>query len=247
MLENKQNRLSEAQVEAFFNTEFEQDQISDFESLFEDKKFDSNDVIVDVGGGVGRFAKLLTERRENTVRVLDIDENSISSLKNVGAHNIEALVADALNPPMFGDEKVVTINLILHHLVGQSEEVTRGLQKSALKVWRGKTDFIFINEYIYESFIGNLSGRLIYYITSSAALSLVGSFVSKFVPSLRANTFGVGVRFRSHSEWLELFEQCGFRVTDCRYGESEFISLPRRILFISGIKRNSYLLRAFDD
>ena len=179
--------------------------------------------------------------------MLDIDENSISSLKNVGAHNIEALVADALNPPMFGDEKVVTINLILHHLVGQSEEVTRGLQKSALKVWRGKTDFIFINEYIYESFIGNLSGRLIYYITSSAALSLVGSFVSKFVPSLRANTFGVGVRFRSHSEWLELFEQCGFRVTDCRYGESEFISLPRRILFISGIKRNSYLLRAFDD
>ena len=117
MLENKQTRLSEAQVEAFFNTEFEQDQISDFESLFRDKKFDRNDVIVDVGGGVGRFAKLLTERRENTVRVLDIDENSISSLKNDGAHNIEALVADALNPPMFGDEKVVTINLILHHLV----------------------------------------------------------------------------------------------------------------------------------
>ena len=247
MLENKQNRLSEAQVEAFFNTEFEQDQISDFESLFEDKKFDSNDVIVDVGGGVGRFAKLLTERRENTVRVLDIDENSISSLKNDGAHNIEALVADALNPPIFGDEKVVTINLILHHLVGNSEKLTRELQKSALKVWRGKTDYIFINEYVYESFIGNLSGKLIYYITSSTALSLIGYFVSKFIPSLRANTFGVGVRFRSHCEWLKLFEQCGFEVLNCKHGETEFISLPRRILFISRIKRISYLLRACDD
>lgn len=242
-----QKRLNDDQVAAFFNTEFEEDQLNHFESLFEHIEIDVDGTIVDVGGGVGLFARLLANKRENKVRVLDIDERSVDSVKNMGNDRIEALVADAINPPIFGDENVVTINLILHHLVGESEAATRDFQESALRAWLGKADYIFINEYIYESFFGNVSGKLIYSITSSSLLSSVGSFISKFIPSLRANTFGVGVRFRSNSEWLDMFGCCGFELVGLRVGDKEFISLPRRLLLISQIKRNSYLLRASKD
>ena len=180
MNKSKQNRLSEAQVEAFLNTNFEEDQIAHFESLFEGKEFDSSSVIVDVGGGVGHFAKLLSNKIANKVRVLDIDERSIKILKETCTDRIEALVAGAHNPPIFGDEKIVTINLVLHHLVGSSERATIELQKNALEAWQGYTDYIFVNEYVYESFVGNLSGRLIYTVTSSKLLSSISFFVSKF-------------------------------------------------------------------
>ncbi len=247
MNRDQQSRLSEVQVEAFFNTEFEEDQISHFESLLDGRKFDADSAIVDVGGGIGHFAKLLSEKRGANVRVLDIDEQSIKILNDTCGNRIEALVAGALDPPLFGDEKVVTINLVLHHLVGSSEKATRKLQEGALKVWRGNTDYIFVNEYVYESFVGNLSGRIIYLVTSSKLLSSIAAFVSGFLPSLKANTFGVGVRFRSNSEWIKLFERCGFEVVDTRLGEPEFISLPRRVLLIDEIRRDSFLLRATDD
>ena len=239
---NRQKRLSESQVAEFFHTEFEKDQVNDFESLLEHIDIDGS--IVDVGGGIGKFARLLAERRENKIRVLDIDARSVEIANQIGNARIEALIADATNPPFFGDENLVTINLILHHLVGETESATRDLQESALRVWHGKAKYIFINEYIYESFFGNVSGRLIYFITSSFLMSSVASFVSKFIPSLRANTFGIGVRFRSDSEWVEMFHRCGFELVDLRVGAREQISLPRRLLIISQIKRNSYLIRS---
>lgn len=242
---NRQKRLSEYQVAEFFHTEFEADQVHDFESLLEDIDIDGS--IVDVGGGIGKFARLLAEGRGNKIRVLDIDARSVEIANDMRNAQIEALVADATNPPFFGDEILVTINLILHHLIGDTESVTRDLQESTLRVWRGKAKYIFINEYIYESFFGNVSGRLIYQITSSSLLSSIASFVAKFAPSLRANTFGVGVRFRSNSEWVEMFNRCGFELVGMRAGLREQISLPRRLLLISQIKRNSYLIRSKDN
>ena len=38
------------------------------------------------------------------------------------------------------------------------------------------------------------------------------SYGSIVVPSLKANTFGVGVRFRAHGEWLRVFESAGYDV-----------------------------------
>lgn len=238
----QQIRLSDKQVTAFFDTQFEADQLSHFQSFFEAAYIDG--VIVDVGGGVGKFASLLAEQRPNKIRVLDLDARSVEIVNESGNSRIEAMLADAINPPIYDDEAVVAINLILHHLVGENEAETRALQEAALSVWREKAEYIFVNEYIYESFIGNLSGRLIYAITSHPVLSVAASFFSKFVPSLRANTFGVGVRFRSNSEWIEVFNHCGYEVVGIRTGDREQISLPRRLLLISQIKRNSYLLRA---
>ena len=103
-----------------------------------------------------------------------------------------------------------------------------------------------MNEYIYESYTPDFSGWLIYQITNSRLLLKIGKVVSKIIPSLLANTFGVGVRFRSHDEWESFFIEEGFRVTKTIIGKNEQVAMPRRILLIKNIRRDSFLLESFN-
>lgn len=234
-----QTKLSAEQIEAFYHDQFVDDQIQDFLAVFRERRIAGT--IVDIGGGCGFFAKQLAQSTGAKTRVIDMDPRSIEECERIG---VDGLIGDALSPTPCGDESVATFNLILHHLVGSSEKKTRDLQLKALESWKERADFLFVNEYIYQSFAGNLSGRLIYEITSSRFLSAIGRFVSKIIPSLKANTFGVGVRFRSHDEWRQLFSEAGYRVIDSRIGKPEYISPPLRGLMIKTIRRDSFLLAA---
>ena len=174
-----------------------------------------------------------------------IGGTSIEHCRKLDIDGIEAICANAFAPVISGDEQVVCFNLILHHLIGDDEASTRSLQKAALATWIGKAKYVFVNEYVYDSLVGNSSGRLIYEITRNRFLSTLASLVSKVVPSLKANTFGVGVRFRSHDEWIRLFEESGFTVVAKARGEIERTSLPLRLLLIDEVRRDSFLL-AYD-
>ena len=234
-----QKTLDSKQIEAFYIHAFEEDQVSHFLKVIDVNLLDKEKVVVDIGGGCGFFAKRLHETIGKHVRVIDSDPISITTCKSTG---VDGVLGDALSPEYAGDEEVVCFNLMLHHLVGRKERDTRDLQQNALKVWINRAKFIFVHEYIYDSYVGNLTGRLIYEITKNKFLSAVGCVVGTFVPSLRANTFGVGVRFRAHGEWVELFEEIGFRVVSTMRGEDEEISLPRRLLLIKSRRRDSFLL-----
>lgn len=231
-----QAKLSSAQIEAFYHDDFLTDQVADFQELVGNT---GSEVVVDIGGGCGYFAHRLSKVAGYPARVVDMDPTSIESCRKIG---VEGTIGDALTPPTRGDERVICFNLILHHLVGANERETRALQMRALQAWVGKGVRVFVNEYIYQSVVGQLSPRLIYEITSSKLLSAIARPVSALVPALRANTFGVGVRFRSHEDWLTLFAEAGFCVVDKRLGEEEEISLPRRALLIATIRRDSFLL-----
>ena len=198
-----------------------------------------DDVIVDIGGGHGYFARKVSEMHPR-VKVYETDPKSIEHCRKIG---IEAHLVDALYPVLSGDEKLACFNLILHHLIGRNEADTARLQAAALTPW--KQHYVFVNEYCYESFVDHtLSGRLIWAITSSRVLSAIGKFVGRFVPSLRANTFGVGVRFRSSPEWVAFFARAGFHVVGIVEGEVEQVSLARRLLMIKSIRRDSFLLQS---
>jgi len=63
------------------------------------------------------------------------------------------------------------------------------------------------------------------------------------VPSRRANTFGIGVRFRSRADWEGIFARTGWRVVREKRGPAETISLPRRLAFaLRSIRRDSFVL-----
>ena len=235
-----QSILSADQIEAFYHDAFVDDQVRDFSALLESNA-DGAAIrrVTDMGGGCGFFAKKLGCQTGLELRVIDMDDTSVAACQAAG---IDAARGDALNPRIIGDEDIVSFNLILHHLVGNTEKETLALQERALSVWRKHIKAIFVNEYIYESYFGYFSGRLIFEITKSPLLSWFGRVVSRFAPSLKANTFGVGVRFRASSEWRQLFEAAGYRVKATQVGRNETVSLPRRLLLIKHIRRVSFLL-----
>lgn len=165
-----------------------------------------------------------------------------ASVNACHAAGIDAVQGDAIHPTMSGKEDIVCFNLILHHLIGNSDADTLALQTRALAAWTPHVRSVFVNEYIYESYWGNFSGWLIFSITKSAVLSWIGKMVAVVVPSLKANTFGVGVRFRAHEEWRGVFEAAGYSVKSVILGKDEPISLPRRLLLIKHIRRDSFVL-----
>jgi hypothetical protein len=182
----------------------------------------------------------LNELTGRKVRVIDTDFASIEACARAG---VEAVCGDALSPELTGREGIATFNLILHHLVGRSERETLDLQRHALTVWRRQVRAVFVSEYIYESYVGTISGWLIFQITRSRLLSWVARVISTIAPSLRANTFGVGVRFRDGCEWVRLFESAGYEVKSRIAGDQDSVSLARRMLLIKSTHIDSFLLR----
>ena len=240
-MQNSQQTLSQNQIEAFYHDNFVESQVRDFIKLLGPAVDPSSGCVVDIGGGCGYFAKALLATTPFKVRVLDTDMQSVTHCQGEG---LDAAHGDALNPTIAGDEGVICFNLILHHLVGKSEAETSDLQRRALSAWHSKAPAIFVNEYIYESYgAAGFSGWLIYQITSNSALSKLGNLIAKILPSLKANTFGVGVRFRSHQEWKRMFESLGFNVVATVTGKQEGVSLPRRMLLIKNCRRDSFLLK----
>jgi hypothetical protein len=233
----QQRQLSAGAITEFYHDEFVTDQVRDFLHMWDSSC--GNGTIVDIGGGCGFFAAAMRRRLPNQVRVVDMDQTSVEACRRVG---IDAVCGDALNPAFSGDESVACFNLILHHLVTSSERGTRSLQESAITAWHGRASAVFVNEYIYQSFAGNASGWLIYQITKSKWLSMMARAVSNVVPVLRANTFGVGVRFRSHDEWRTFFQKAGYEVVKIHRGHAERVALPLRLLLIKEIRRDSFWL-----
>jgi len=236
-----QKTLGANQLSEFYHNEFVADQVLDFKVCFYDASNPITGVIIDIGGGVGYFAGAVKNDLGNTVRVIDMDPLSVANCKKLG---LDAEMGDCTKLIPKGDETIVCFNLILHHLVASTEKNTKILQASAVRIWRSNSRKIFVNEYIYESYIPNLSGWLIYQITSSRFLSTIGRAVSKIIPSFRANTFGTGVRFRSHREWKQIFTHEGFQVTKSIIGKNEHVALPLRMLLIKNIRRDSFLLES---
>ncbi|OYU00734.1 MAG: hypothetical protein CFE36_14345 [Sphingomonadaceae bacterium PASS1] len=235
-----QRKLKNSQILEFFHDNFVDTQVRHFVEMIKELENPVKKVI-DIGGGVGFFAHALILRAGLDAQVIDTDPVSVAACR---ARGVPAQVGDALNPPQGGDEDIVSFNLILHHLVAASDAETEALQERAIAVWRRKASAVFVNEYIYDSYIGNASGWLIYRITSSRYLSILGQAVAQLVPSLRANTFGTGVRFRANREWVNIFDNLGYEVVAYRKGAEENVSLARRMLMIKSCRRDSYLLVA---
>lgn len=202
---------------------------------------DMTKTVVDIGGGCGYFCKAIEDSYHVAARVIDADPVSVDSARSLG---VAADVGDALRPAVRPNDGIACFNLILHHLVGGSERDTLSMQIRAITAWRDSNARVFVNEYIYESWFADISGMIIYRITKSKILSSLGRFVSRLVPSLKANTFGVGVRFRSCSEWRTIFERAGFEIIGYAKGDREYVSPARRLLLISEIRRDSFLLKA---
>lgn len=237
-----QRLLSAEQLSAFDYRQFSDYQVRHFDKMVRPRMGAIDRAVVDVGGGVGHFARALAHLTKARVRVLDNDPNAVARCNAFDAVRVTAEVGDALAPTIRGDEAVVAFNLVLHHLVGSSEAATKSMQQDALRVWLNHCEYVFVSEYCYESYFKNLSGWLIYRITKSKLLSAIARIVGHVIPSLRANTLGVGVRFRSEADWKMQFANVGYECIDIAYASPDQVALPLRLLAIRAIVKTSFLL-----
>jgi hypothetical protein len=228
-----QRRLGPHQVEPFYANVFARDQVRDFLTLNPTLA----GALADMGGGCGHFVRALTaERPAFKAMVVDVDDASLRSCARAG---IAAEKGDAVRyTPKRG--QTGCFNLILHHLVGDTERRTRTLQLAALSNWQGRG--VFVNEYVYDCRLGDLAGRLIYTLTSSATLASFVRMIGAAFPALKANTCGVGVRFRSRRGWERLFSEAGFDVAARTEGEEDVVHWLLRPL-VRSIRRDSFMLK----
>jgi hypothetical protein len=236
-----QVRLTASQTKEFYHDHFVAEQMSAFGQML-GPRLTEEDRVVDIGGGCGYFAGAVARRFGVPVAVIDTDPRSIEHCREAG---IQARQADALAPCIEGNETIACFNMVLHHLVGPNEGATRQLQTQALRAWHGQAHYLFVNEYIYESYgpAQGVSGRVIWVVTSSRVLSMLAKAVARIVPSLRANTFGVGVRFRTRADWLRLFDAAGYEAVESTRSVEDLISPARRLLLIGSARRDSFLLK----
>ncbi len=240
---SKQRELASHQVSEFYHDDFVTAQVKDFRRLV--RRPDSVAAkVVDIGGGVGYFADALGQQLGFDVTVLDMDTKSLEIARSKG---LRAELGDALSTRAADDAQVVSFNLVLHHLVTGSWRSTLQMQQGALRnqLSNSGEKRLFVNEYVYESYVlTEFAAWLIFTVTSSRMLSRVASIFARLMPTLRANTFGVGVCFHSDRAWRRLFDAAGWTVEAVLEGEQEGISAPRRIaLALRKCRRNSYILK----
>lgn len=168
--------------------------------------------VLDVGGGNGEFADSLIARFPNVqVTVLDNSEYMLSLNK---PHPRKRLVLGSATDPKAALKEeqfdLITINWVLHHLIGNSYQSTLSLMELSLRELKHHLTpkgFIAITENFYAGIvIDSLPSKLIYTITSIRQPFLVSIIRKGF------NTAGVGVCFITERILNRLTKKAGLRI-----------------------------------
>jgi SAM-dependent methyltransferase len=194
--------------------------------------------ILDLGGGNGRFVdEVLAQFPSCRGTLFDISPalialNKAYPRKRVVIGNVASLEQEF--PPQSFD--IITINLLLHHLVGSTYQQCAENCRTTLTNCRSllkKGGVIIVTENMFDGFFGsNLPSWIIYCITS-IKLPLFTAISRKFF-----NTAGVGVGFRSTRAWESIFADAGLRLTHYDDGPVWSMRTQRKLAYMmAGLKR----------
>lgn len=227
-------KLDDQQVEAF-DTEFVDDARWGPISNFIDRDFpDGEFSFLDVGGGNGVFAdRLLAAYPKSTGMVLD--NSAVLLSRNVPNPRKATICTSAENVATLNHRfDLISVNWVLHHLVGHSYRESRQHQLSTLQALRGlltERGRVSIYENNYLGWVlPDLPGRLIFELTSSKLLSSV-------VGKMGANTAGVGVCFLSKRQWFETVGKAGYQLLE--FSEPDSWTWPLRFVWKAGLHLRS--------
>lgn len=196
--------------------------------------------LLDVGGGNGKFLDSLMDALP-TGRVVNLDISA--ALLELNKKNKTLIHASILDEPFKGAGEserfdVITVNWVLHHMIGSSEHHCKMLQLATLEACKSALragGMVAVAENDYRSWVSeDFSARLIYVVTRSRTLA---RFARRF-----ANTAGVGVRFRTENGWRKLFESAGLTVVQAFYGEKWRTRLWKRVLLGMRAPRHVHFL-----
>ncbi|HEY0105835.1 MAG TPA: class I SAM-dependent methyltransferase [Rhizomicrobium sp.] len=191
---------------------------------------DSPIAILDLGGGNGRFLDALLEAFPTAQGTL-LDLSQALLARNVRQPR-KRLVHGSIDDlrSLVGSQKfdVVTINWVLHHLVGDSYAQSQRNVVLCLETCASlltPNGVIVVAENLFEGFGGtNAPSRIIYAITSNR-WRLFARVARRFF-----NTAGVGVCFENEDTWGRLFDRAGLRIHRHSRGAAWKVRWKHRLL-----------------
>jgi ubiquinone/menaquinone biosynthesis C-methylase UbiE len=205
--------------------------------------------VLDLGGGNGLFAdQVLARFPKSSVTVLDI--SSLLLAKNKSSHRKELIhgsiecMANILVERRFD---YITMNWVLHHLVGNSYSACRENCLETLERCKGLLEpngVLVIAENMFDGYLGsNLPSHLIYALTVIRWPWFV-RLAKRFF-----NTAGVGVCFQSRWAWHKIFAEAGYDLIVFQEGlfwwwlAHSLRGLMFHFLFIKSVSHGHFFLK----
>lgn len=188
--------------------------------------------ILDIGGGNGRFLDgLLAAFPDAHGYLLDLSELLLS--RNTSYHRKHLVHGSVENlPELFAGQifDVITMNWVLHHLVGRTWRGSVANCAATLEMAArllSPTGVIIVAENMLDDVLGgDLPSRLVYTITSIKSPALVHLVRRHF------NTAGVGVCFHSQKAWEHLFECTRLKIEQRFFGKYWRADARRRLMLL---------------
>jgi ubiquinone/menaquinone biosynthesis C-methylase UbiE len=186
--------------------------------------------ILDIGGGNGRFLdSLLSAFPTANGYLIDpsqalLSRNAVSSRKHLVQGSVDQL--EEIFPNQTFD--IITINWVLHHLVGPTWRKSVSNAIAALEIAArllSPSGMIIVAEDMFDDiFGGDLPSHVIFAITSIKN--------HRFAKLARCcfNTAGVGICFHSQSAWEALFRRAGMKTEQTFFGEYLPSDLKMRLM-----------------
>jgi ubiquinone/menaquinone biosynthesis C-methylase UbiE len=221
-----------------------------FENFFNDRAF----TVLDLGGGNGIFIDHMLDRFPlGSATILDsssllLNKNRPSDRKELIHGSIEH-VSEILRGRTFD---CITVNWVLHHLVGNTYRACRENCLKTLIQCREllkPNGMLIVAENMFDGYVGtNIPSHLIYALTALRRPWCV-SLTKRFF-----NTAGTGVCFQSQGAWQYIFALAGFDVAAFQRGlewwwlertfrRKDFRNMAVHLLFVKSVSHGHFFLR----
>jgi SAM-dependent methyltransferase len=189
---------------------------------------------LDMGGGAGHFAKRVANAYPAwDIYVMDIAAPLLKEAQKKGLKVINLSILDDTPAEWAGSFDIVSLNWVMHHLVGKNSADTDSNVLRALRNVKrllSPRGIVSVYEHnVWGYFSHDFPGRLVYELTSSKMLA-------RLMSKLGSNTAGVGVRFRSVRAWQDIFESVGFSLkTTGDYTGTPWPTYKKKLLLMKDV------------
>ena len=164
--------------------------------------------LLDVGGGSGKFVKLVLKHFPNVAcTVLDPSKKLLEKIHDPKIKKIEGKIPNDFK--ISSKYNIVHIKEVLHHITGNSVSESEKLIKESLNLIENSlTDdgLLMIHELFYEGFIfSKLPSYLIFYTLKTQNKFKINLPIEEFL-------LGLNVYFYTRNDLHKIISDCGFEI-----------------------------------